>query len=766
MNITRYCIAFASCLLVSSLCYAFPTVLHYQGRLLDGTNLVNDEVSAVFRLYSDGTGSDLVYEDSNTVTVVDGLYTAVIGDDGDGMVAALTNERVYLSVEINGTVLSPLEQLGAVSYALKAATVTNGAINTLQLADDAVVASKLADDSVSSNAIMMGSITADKLAGSSVTSSKIENGTITADDVEANTFWSTEGNSGLSGTEFIGSSDSERFEIRCKHLPVFQSEILFDHGGTRLILGTSNTIAYAPGAVISGGFENEIEGNNYHTTIGGGHYNTIKHGAQNSVIGGGYGNRIETNAGSCVIAGGGQNRLAADSKSSVIGGGYYNRLSGTNSVLCGGTYNQVGHNGWSIIGGGSYNIVSGTYASVLGGTGNRADTYGFVGGGFVNEIKNGAIHCVISGGRENEIDAGQNYNTVGGGYRNYITASFNTIGGGQSNRLFAPYSVIGGGFKNFCQGQYGTVAGGGENTADNMYGTIGGGWDNFAGGGATVAGGVSNRASGFYSMVPGGKANKASGNYSFAGGYRAKATNDGSFVWADSTDEDFNSLKSDQFLVRASNGVMMVGSTDLGTLTISPSADLNRDSLIYMTEGKTENYGMLLKYDGGSNHLEILGKNMDTTNGPHLVILRDSSRVGIGRFPYSQALEVEGSASKTVAGEWLANSDAAIKTDIRTITNALETLANLRPVRFRYNEAFKTKHPTIVDRDYCNYIAQEFQEVFPECVETDGEGLLMIDTYNTQPYLVRAVQELSDKLESLEDENESLRQRVTELEAR
>ena len=59
-------------------------------------------------------------------------------------------------------------------------------------------------------------------------------------------------------------------------------------------------------------------------------------------------------------------------------------------------------------------------------------------------------------------------------------------------------------------------------------------------------------------MVPGGDNNTASGWYSFAAGRRAKiaAVHDGAFLFADSTDADFNSAAADEFAVRASGGVV------------------------------------------------------------------------------------------------------------------------------------------------------------------------------------------------------------------
>jgi hypothetical protein len=62
-------------------------------------------------------------------------------------------------------------------------------------------------------------------------------------------------------------------------------------------------------------------------------------------------------------------------------------------------------------------------------------------------------------------------------------------------------------------------------------------------------------ASGAGATVSGGLSNTASGELSFAAGSRAKATHNGSFVWADSTAADFGSTLANQFNIRTQNGV-------------------------------------------------------------------------------------------------------------------------------------------------------------------------------------------------------------------
>jgi hypothetical protein len=49
--------------------------------------------------------------------------------------------------------------------------------------------------------------------------------------------------------------------------------------------------------------------------------------------------------------------------------------------------------------------------------------------------------------------------------------------------------------------------------------------------------------------------NSAGGDYSFAAGRQAKANHKGTFVWADSSDQNFTSTNENQFLIRAGGGV-------------------------------------------------------------------------------------------------------------------------------------------------------------------------------------------------------------------
>jgi hypothetical protein len=163
------------------------------------------------------------------------------------------------------------------------------------------------------------------------------------------------------------------------------------------------------------------------------------------------------------------------------------------------------------------------------------------------------------------------YGTVGGGYANQA----GDAGGSTNDR---PFATVGGGLGNTASGPVSTVGGGTGNTASGFGSTVGGGNANTASGErSTVGGGNANTASGFGSTVGGGGGNCAGGSWSWAGGRRAKVRpgsnpggsgacsglssypggngDQGTFVWADSQNEDFVSTGPNQFLVRAQGGM-------------------------------------------------------------------------------------------------------------------------------------------------------------------------------------------------------------------
>jgi hypothetical protein len=188
--------------------------------------------------------------------------------------------------------------------------------------------------------------------------------------------------------------------------------------------------------------------------------------------------------------------------------------------------NQVSSGSYSFIGSGANNRNIGDYSGLLSGYGNYlVGVYSFLGGGYNNS--NQSSYAVIGGGENNYIELNNNYTVIGGGFTNATgeTATYATIGGGSNNTIIRTYGTISGGLSNYISGNF-----------------------------TAIAGGQSNTAQGAHSFIGGGHQNTTSANYTAAMGRRAAAGNIGAFVWADSTDAQYNDNGVNTFNVRATGG--------------------------------------------------------------------------------------------------------------------------------------------------------------------------------------------------------------------
>jgi Chaperone of endosialidase len=369
-------------------------------------------------------------------------------------------------------------------------------------------------------------------------------------------------------------------------------------------------------AVIGGGLLNQIQANASYATIGGGRANIASglasviggggydgnffagntNAGNGATIGGGVGNLILSNTRDSTISGGYKNQIQSGGIGSVIAGGSLNVISGIESfigcggfdgntdapnsiaandaVIVGGRNNQILLNGrLSVIGGGDSNEIlsSGYNAAIVGGYGNVASGAGsFIGGGGYDGSAfggntNAGNAAVIGGGLQNHIQSGENYATIGGGGYNKANGVSATIAGGYLNQVNNTDSTVGGGWGNVVSGIGSVIGGGGHdgvnyaaNTNAGNAAVIGGGFSNKVQTNAlyaVVGGGASNTISGRLGAIPGGDQNVASTN-GFAAGHRAKAIDQGAFVWADATEADFSDSGINTFNIRAAGGVV------------------------------------------------------------------------------------------------------------------------------------------------------------------------------------------------------------------
>ena len=103
----------------------------------------------------------------------------------------------------------------------------------------------------------------------------------------------------------------------------------------------------------------------------------------------------------------------------------------------------------------------------------------------------------------------------------------------------------------------------------------------------------------------------------------------------------------------------------------------------------------------------------------------------------------------TCAGSVISNSDAKLKTNITTITDALDKVSKLRGVEFDYIKN---------GRHSIGVIAQEVEEVLPDLVI--GDDPKSVAYGNLTAVLIEAVKELREEVSSLKQEINTLKGKI------
>jgi hypothetical protein len=408
-----------------------PDQINYQGRLMNGTNLVNGTVGLTLRLFNAPTAGTLTYADSNTVTVVDGLYSTFLGDNTitGALDFALLYTSVWLEAVVNGIVLTPRERLASVPYAR---VVHGWRVSTIGAMIGNPEFGNNAEFS-SSNVVIAGG--ADNTIATQSRYSSVGGGL--DNDIGSFDFPFIQG---LDNASVIGGGAGNTVKFL---------------GSYNVIAGgRSNFIGRAGNAdVIGGGRDNNIASNTTASTISGGIGNQILSGSSNSVIGGGVDNIIQSASRFNVIDGGFENEILTNVMYGTIGGGEDNRI-GSNTT-------------YVVLAGGAFNEVDASQATLGGGAQNSIDTasiYATIGGGWRNNILSNGLYNTIAGGRQNMILANASNAMIPGGFSN-VAAHLAFAAGNQARALHSGAFVWSdsstGAFTSTATNQFLVRAGGG-----------------------------------------------------------------------------------------------------------------------------------------------------------------------------------------------------------------------------------------------------------------------------------------------------------------
>ncbi len=222
------------------------------------------------------------------------------------------------------------------------------------------------------------------------------------------------------------------------------------------------------------------------------------------------------------------------------------------------------------------------------------------------------------------------------------------------------------------------------------------------------------------------------------------------------------------------------GSGNVGISTTSPTRRLDVNGVVgvydnsvrtYNAGISTEQNGQLIQIGindsslnrfGGTYNLGVQGGMMrvDTRSGSALFqFLGRSASLGI---PVNLLMTLTSSGNMNVAGTVTQNSDARFKTNIETVSGALEKMLRLRGVSYDWNQAAFPER-TFDTRHQLGFIAQEVREVLPDVVSEDADGYLAVGYTAIMPVLAEAIKELKAQKDA---EIATLREKITVLEAR
>jgi hypothetical protein len=758
-----------------SVALAQGTAFTYQGQLQNNGSLANGNYDLRLRLYDALTNGDLIAGPiTNFATPVsNGLFTTVV-DFGAGAFDG-TNLWLQISVRTNGdanfNLLNPRQELTPVPYAVFAEGAdAAGLSGTLPMASlngtyGGAVSLTNAGNSFTGIGAGLANVNAATLGG-----------------LASSGFWQLGGNNVPNGS-FIGTTNNQFLDFQVNNVRAMRLRLTTDAAGLftnapNIVMGSPVNLVNvsAVGGTVSGGGGNDMYGNSYPNhvtqdfgTVGGGLGN-LASGPGAFIGGGGFdGNNIEGNTargGGSVIGGGINNTASSDE--ATVGGGYDNIASGSlfGTATVGGGGANTASADYATISGGYDNVASG-FASFIGGGGADGTTGGFM-DDFLNSWPNTASGAasVIGGGlgNTNLTYAG----TIAGGTFNTVTGTNCTVSGGYDNTASGPSycaSVVGGGAFNTANARYSTISGGYGNIASGFGSFIGGGGNDGAnvysnitsGGGSVIGGGVGNLASGGDSVVGGGAEN-ATSNFvaTVSGGLGNLASGPGAFIGGGGFDG--NNIEGNTASGAASVISGGFGNLASGIYSTVPGGQYNS---ALGTNSFAAGNNATANFAGSFVWSDDTGTSTHDT-GHNQFVVRASS----GFFFYTDT-GGDGVHLNPGATAWTTLSDRNAKKNFKPVdyVAVLDKLATVPIEQWNYKWEKDSDVPNI------GPMAQDFKHAFYpgrddkgiSTLEFDGVELAAIQGLNQK--LEVETKEKDAEIQTLKSQNDSLAERLNELEA-
>jgi hypothetical protein len=99
-----------------------PQLINYQGELSNTSGTpVNGDVSITFTIYNAATAGDVLWSETQTVSVSDGVFNVLLGSQTPFPADMFAGDERYLGVQVGVDLeMAPRQQLASVPFAMKA----------------------------------------------------------------------------------------------------------------------------------------------------------------------------------------------------------------------------------------------------------------------------------------------------------------------------------------------------------------------------------------------------------------------------------------------------------------------------------------------------------------------------------------------------------------------------------------------------------------------------------------------------------------------
>lgn len=181
---------------------------------------------------------------------------------------------------------------------------------------------------------------------------------------------------------------------------------------------------------------------------------------------------------------------------------------------------------------------------------------------------------------------------------------------------------------------------------------------------------------------------------------------------------------NNQLLKIENNGLITIQSNlTIGNSSFNNSL-LNTFGKIVIGQSNLEatNYSLYVNSNAKFNNKVVIGNVISSFDGLPMIT----------EYP----LNVYGNIG--ITGNLFTTSDEKIKTNIKTIDNALDKIINCRGVSFNYIDNS--------NKEQIGVIAQEIEKIIPEIVETNNNGFKNVNYLSIIGYLIEAIKDLNNKI--------------------